>query len=40
MWNLKNLTEDHEGREGGKIITERQGGKPQETLKYGEQNEG
>ena len=28
MWILRNLTEDHGGREGGKIVTEREGGKP------------
>ena len=28
MWNLRNLTEDHEGREGEKIVTEREGDKP------------
>ena len=27
------------GREGGKIVTEREGSKPQETLKYREQTE-
>ena len=26
MWNLRNLTKDHGGR--GKIVTEREGGKP------------
>ena len=40
MWILRNLTEDHGGREGEKIVTEREGGKPQETLKYREQTEG
>ena len=30
MWNLRNLTEDHGGREGEKkkLQTEREGGKP------------
>ena len=37
MWILRNLTEDHGGREGEKKVdTEREGGKPQETLKYRE----
>ena len=27
MWNLRNLTEDHEGREGEKIVSNREGGK-------------
>ena len=41
MWNLRNLTEDHGGREGENIVkTEREGGKPEETLKYREQTEG
>ena len=40
MWILRNLTEDHGGREGEKIVTEREGRKPQETLKYREQTEG
>ena len=39
MWILRNLTGDHGGREGEKIVTEREGGKPQETLKYREQTE-
>ena len=39
MRNLRNLTEDHEGREGEKIVTEREEGKPQETLIYKEQTE-
>ena len=33
MWNLRNLTEDHGGREGENIVSNRQGGKPEETLK-------
>ena len=34
MWILRNLTEDHAGREGGnKKVTEREGGKPQGLLK-------
>ena len=38
MWILRNLTEDHGVKEGEKIVTnEREGGKPQETLKYREQ---
>ena len=28
IWNLRNLTEDHGGREGEKIVTSREGGKP------------
>ena len=28
MWNLRNLTEDHGGGEEGKIISNREGGKP------------
>ena len=28
MWNLRNLTEDHGGREGEKIVSNREGGKP------------
>ena len=40
MWMLRNLTEDHGGGEGGKIVTDREGGKPQETLEYGEQSDG
>ena len=28
MWNLRNLTEDHGRREGGKIVSNREGGKP------------
>ena len=28
MWSLRNLTEDHGGGEGGKKVTEREGGKP------------
>ena len=41
MWILRNLTEDHGGREGEKIVTNRDGGgTPQETLKYREQTEG
>ena len=39
MWILRNLTEDHGGGEGEKK-TDREGGKPQETLKYREQTEG
>ena len=27
MWILRNLTEDHGGREGGKIVTNREGGR-------------
>ena len=27
MWNLRNLTEDHGGREGKKIVTNREGGR-------------
>ena len=27
MWILRNLTEDHRGREGEKIVTNREGGK-------------
>ena len=34
MWNLRDLTEDHGRRKGEKIVTEREGGKPLETLKY------
>ena len=43
MWILRNLTEGHGGREGEEkkqLQTEREGGKPQETLKYREQTEG
>ena len=29
-WILRNLREDHGGGEGGKIVTDREGGKPQE----------
>ena len=28
MWDLRNLAEDHEGREGEKIVSNRKGGKP------------
>ena len=28
MWNLRNLTEEHGGREGRKIVSNREGGKP------------
>ena len=28
MWILRNLTEDHEGRKGEKIVTNRERGKP------------
>ena len=28
MWILRNLTEDHGGREGEKIVSNREGGKP------------
>ena len=28
MWILRNLTEDQGGEEGGKKVTEREGGKP------------
>ena len=28
MWNLRNLAEDHRGREGIKIVSNREGGKP------------
>ena len=28
MWNLRNLTEDHGGREGKRIVSNRDGGKP------------
>ena len=27
MWNFRNLTEDHRGREGEKIVTNRKGGR-------------
>ena len=40
MWIFGKLTEDHGGREGEKIDTEREGGKPQETIEYGEQTKG
>ena len=33
MWILRNLTEDHGGREGGKIVTNREGGR-QTTRNY------
>ena len=39
MWIWGNLTEDH-GRSKAEKNTEREGGKPQETLKYREQNKG
>ena len=28
IWNLRKLTEDHGGREGEKIVSNREGGKP------------
>ena len=28
IWNLRKLTENHGGEEGGKIVTNREGGKP------------
>ena len=42
MWILRNLTEDHGQREGEKkkLQTERERGKPLETLTYREQTEG
>ena len=39
MWNLRNLTEDHEAREGEKMVSNREANL-QETLKYREQTEG
>ena len=38
-WNLRNSTYVHRGREG-KIDKNREGVKPQETVKYREQTEG
>ena len=40
MWKLRNSTEDHGGRERKRIVTNREGGKPSEALKYREQTEG
>ena len=41
MWVLRNLTEGHKGREREKkIVIEREGGNPLETLKYRKQTEG
>ena len=41
MWNMRNLTEDHGGREGEKIVINREGGREanHKRLKYREQTE-
>ena len=41
MWNLRNKTKDHRGREGKMKQDEtREGDKPQETLNHRKQTEG
>ena len=37
--DLEKVNRSPQGKEGAKIDTEREGGEPQETLKYGEQTE-
>ena len=39
MWNLRNKTEDHRGREEIKQDEIKEGDKPQETLNYRKQTE-